>query len=187
MLLILLLLRMLLIRMLMFLPNMTACHIGISLDGRGPNNTIVSGEASSLLALAECVSYMERGLADVMIAGGVGNRLNLTPIMYRGDENLSHRSADPAAASRPFDAERDGMVNGEGSAAFVPNLNIGNCAACFTSRHQSMIEFFKDLWAFMRERKKLWLAPIIFVMLFLGALLVFTQGSVVAPFIYTLF
>lgn len=50
-----------------------------------------------------------------------------------------------------------------------------------------MLELFKDLWAFMRERKKLWLAPIIFVMLFLGALLVFSQGSVVAPFIYTLF
>lgn len=50
-----------------------------------------------------------------------------------------------------------------------------------------MLELIKDLWAFMRERKKLWLAPIIFVMLLLGALLVFTQGSVVAPFIYTLF
>lgn len=50
-----------------------------------------------------------------------------------------------------------------------------------------MLELFKDLWAFMRERKKLWLAPIIFVMLLLGALLVFSQGSVVAPFIYTLF
>lgn len=50
-----------------------------------------------------------------------------------------------------------------------------------------MIDLIKDLWGFMRERKKFWLAPIIFVMLLLGALLVLTQGSAVAPFIYTLF
>ena len=50
-----------------------------------------------------------------------------------------------------------------------------------------MIELIKDLWDFMRERKKFWLAPIIIVMLLLGALIVFAQGSAVAPFIYTLF
>jgi hypothetical protein len=50
-----------------------------------------------------------------------------------------------------------------------------------------MIDFLKDLWGFMRERKKFWLAPIIIVLLLLGALLVFAQGSAVAPFIYTLF
>ncbi len=50
-----------------------------------------------------------------------------------------------------------------------------------------MIEFFKDLWAFMKERKKYWLAPIILVLLLLGVLVVFAQGSAVAPFIYTLF
>ena len=50
-----------------------------------------------------------------------------------------------------------------------------------------MIELLQDLWAFMRERKKFWLAPIIVVMVLLGALIVLTQGSAVAPFIYTLF
>ena len=50
-----------------------------------------------------------------------------------------------------------------------------------------MFEFLKDLWDFMRERKKFWLAPIIIVMLLLGALIVLTQGSAVAPFIYTIF
>ena len=50
-----------------------------------------------------------------------------------------------------------------------------------------MMELLKDLWAFMRERKKFWLAPIIFVLLLLGTLIVLAQGSAVAPFIYTLF
>lgn len=50
-----------------------------------------------------------------------------------------------------------------------------------------MLDFFQDLWAFMRERKKFWLAPIIIVMVILGALIVLAQGSAVAPFIYTLF
>jgi hypothetical protein len=47
--------------------------------------------------------------------------------------------------------------------------------------------FIKELWTFLRVRKKLWLAPIIIVMVLLGGLLVLAQGSVVAPFIYTLF
>ena len=50
-----------------------------------------------------------------------------------------------------------------------------------------MIDLLQDLWSFMRERKKFWLAPIILVMLLLGALLVLAQGSAIAPFIYTLF
>jgi hypothetical protein len=50
-----------------------------------------------------------------------------------------------------------------------------------------MIDFMTDLWGFMKERKKFWMAPIIAVMLLLGALIVLSQGSAVAPFIYTLF
>jgi hypothetical protein len=50
-----------------------------------------------------------------------------------------------------------------------------------------MGSFLKELWEFMRVRKKFWLAPIIIILLLLGALIVFTQGSAVAPFIYTLF
>jgi len=105
--------------MLKYLPNMVACHIGIALDARGPNNTIVLGEASSLLAISECARVIERGDADVMVAGGTGSRLNVPAMMFRGDSHLSHRGDDPAAASRPFDADRDGMVNGEGAAVVV--------------------------------------------------------------------
>jgi len=49
------------------------------------------------------------------------------------------------------------------------------------------MEFLKELWMFLRIRKKLWLAPIIIVLLILGGLLIIAQGSVVAPFIYTIF
>jgi len=50
-----------------------------------------------------------------------------------------------------------------------------------------VFELLKDLWGFMKERKKFWLAPIIAIMLLLGVLIVLTEGSAVAPFIYTLF
>jgi hypothetical protein len=50
-----------------------------------------------------------------------------------------------------------------------------------------MGELVLELWAFMRERKKFWLLPIVGVLLLFGALIVLTQGSAVAPFIYTLF
>jgi len=49
------------------------------------------------------------------------------------------------------------------------------------------MEFLRDLWLFMKERKKFWLAPAIIILLILGILIVFAGGSAVAPFIYTLF
>jgi hypothetical protein len=49
------------------------------------------------------------------------------------------------------------------------------------------MEFIKELWMFLKSRKKLWLAPLILVMIVLGGLLVLVQGSVIAPFIYTIF
>ena len=50
-----------------------------------------------------------------------------------------------------------------------------------------MFDLLRDLWGFMRERKKFWLAPIMILLVLLGGLLVLAQGSAVAPFIYTLF
>jgi hypothetical protein len=49
------------------------------------------------------------------------------------------------------------------------------------------MEFIREFWAFLRVRKKLWLAPVIIVMLVLGGLIILTEGTVVAPFVYTLF
>jgi hypothetical protein len=50
-----------------------------------------------------------------------------------------------------------------------------------------MIDFIKEFWEFLRERKKYWLLPIIIVLAFFGFLIVLSQGSAVAPFIYTIF
>lgn len=49
------------------------------------------------------------------------------------------------------------------------------------------MDFFKDLWGFLKVRKKFWLLPIILVLLLFGALIVFVGGTAIAPFIYTLF
>ena len=49
------------------------------------------------------------------------------------------------------------------------------------------MEFMRDLWGFMRVRKKFWMLPMILVLLLFGALIVLTSGSAIAPFIYTLF
>ena len=50
-----------------------------------------------------------------------------------------------------------------------------------------MLEFLKDLWDFMRLRKKFWLAPIIIVLVLLGGLILLTEGTAVAPFVFSLF
>jgi len=55
------------------------------------------------------------------------------------------------------------------------------------SRGKGKLAILGDLWGFLRVRKKWWLGPIVVVLLLLGLLIVFTQGSVLAPFIYTLF
>jgi 3-oxoacyl-[acyl-carrier-protein] synthase II len=105
--------------MLKYLPNMPACHIGIYHDARGPNNTITLGEVSSLLAINEAVRVIESGRADVMFAGGASSRILPTIWVFRDNKYLSHRNENPASASRPFDATRDGPVNGEGACSLI--------------------------------------------------------------------
>lgn len=105
--------------MLRYLPNMPACHIAIAHDARGPNNTITLGEVSSLMAVAEAAHIIARGAADIMVCGGTSTRL--TPVNFvRGFvQQVSRRNDAPQSACRPFDRDRDGMVNAEGAAALV--------------------------------------------------------------------
>lgn len=106
--------------MLRQLPNMPACHIAIEHDAQGPNNTITCRESSGLLALAEGVRTIERGVADVMIVGACSSMMDPIDITRMNSfETLSQRDDDPQRACRPFDKDRDGAVVGEGAGAFV--------------------------------------------------------------------
>ena len=105
--------------MLKYLPNMSACHIGIAKDARGPNNTIVEGDVSSLLAIIEATDTIARGHADVMLTGATGSLLAWVDVCWHGGARMSRNNSNPAAASRPFDSSRDGFVMSEGSAVFV--------------------------------------------------------------------
>src|SRR5688572_13985936 len=96
--------------MLKYLPNMAACHISIVHDARGPNNSIVQGGASSLLAVIEATTVIERGLADAMLAGGSGSLVQSSCLPFRGWDHLSNWQGAPAEAARPFDARRAGLV-----------------------------------------------------------------------------
>ena len=101
------------------LPNMTASHIAIAHDARGPNNSIVLGDVSSLLAIGEAASIIRRGWADVMLTGGTGCRLHPTALVARGEAVLTRSFDDYRQVCRPFDRDRDGMLDGEGAAVFV--------------------------------------------------------------------
>jgi 3-oxoacyl-[acyl-carrier-protein] synthase II len=102
------------------LPNMVSSHVAIAVDARGPNNCIVHAEISSLLAIQEAVRALRWGIADAIIAGGSSAQIN--PIAWLRQcvcRRLSRRNDAPEAAARPFDADRDGEIRGEGACALV--------------------------------------------------------------------
>lgn len=105
--------------MLKYLPNMTACHVGITYDLRGPSNTLVNGETAGIAALLEAARVILRGQADVMYAGGTSCCSSPTAWKRYEVYGLSQNLANPAGAVRPFDARRDGVVFGEGAATCV--------------------------------------------------------------------
>jgi 3-oxoacyl-[acyl-carrier-protein] synthase II len=105
--------------LLKYLPNMPACHVAIAHDARGPNNSILLGEASSLLAMSEAMRTIEMDRADVMIVGGTSCPIHARNWVFRDPRQFSRRYDDPTRAVRPFDADRDGEVPGEGAGAFV--------------------------------------------------------------------
>jgi len=102
-----------------YLPNMTACHISIARDARGPVNTMVQGDTSALLAIIEAAEVVTRGAADLMLAGGTSSTVTILDQTWHAGANLSTRKDSPETASRPFDANRDGAVASEGASLFV--------------------------------------------------------------------
>jgi len=102
------------------IPNMTAGCVGIDLGIKGPNISMATACASSAHALGESMRVLQRGEADVMISGGAEGALCKIALAGFGNMGaVSKRNDDPARASRPFDAERDGFVMGEGAAMLV--------------------------------------------------------------------
>jgi 3-oxoacyl-[acyl-carrier-protein] synthase II len=105
--------------MLKSLPNMAACHVGIALDARGPNNTITTASTSSLNAMLEAINVIRRDKADVMVVGATASQNTYTRLLQRYEVDFSRTYADPASACKPFDRERDGCVSGESASALV--------------------------------------------------------------------
>ena len=106
--------------MLNYLPNMPGSHIAIFNDFRGPNNSLTMREIAGVLAIREAAQTIERGHADVMLAGATGTRIHSFKTIHAiQTEQLADPSLSPAEGCRPFDAQRTGMVVGEGAGAIV--------------------------------------------------------------------
>ncbi len=102
--------------MLKSLPNMPACHVGIAVDARGPNNTIVMDEVGGLLALQEAAMIIQRGAADMMVVGSTGNRTTPSRLMYRHASLYNTRVDQELPYCMPYDARRHGIVRARAQA-----------------------------------------------------------------------
>ncbi|MDY7009197.1 MAG: beta-ketoacyl-[acyl-carrier-protein] synthase family protein [Planctomycetota bacterium] len=107
--------------LLKYLPNMLACHVTIIHGAKGPSNTITCGEASGYLAAGEAARTIARGAADVAIAGGAESKVNPMNLLR---QTLLGRVAtggndQPGQACKPFDADADGTVIGEGGGLLI--------------------------------------------------------------------
>lgn len=103
-----------------FLPNLAAGHVSIAVDARGPNRAPATACAAGAQAVADAVDDIRLGRADAMLAGGTESAF--TPAGMAGFDAmraLSTRNDDPATASRPFDADRDGFVMAEGAGVLL--------------------------------------------------------------------
>ena len=103
-----------------YLPNMPACHVSVANHLRGPNNTITTSSAASTQAIGEAYRVIERGDADIMLAGGTDSKLNAMGISrFQLLGFLSTREESPEKVYCPFDKKHDGIVLGEGSGILV--------------------------------------------------------------------
>lgn len=103
-----------------YLPNMPACHISIAHGLGGPSNTVTTSSAAATQAIGEAFQVIQRGDADLMIAGGTDSKINAMGIsrLYLLGV-LSKTAGDAQKAYRPFDEARDGMILGEGAGLIV--------------------------------------------------------------------
>ncbi|MDP3919667.1 MAG: beta-ketoacyl-[acyl-carrier-protein] synthase family protein [Candidatus Omnitrophota bacterium] len=103
-----------------YLPNMPACHISIAHGLRGPSNTITTSSASAAQAIGDAYRTLERGDADVMIAGGTDSKINAYGMgRFEMLGLLSRRNHTPQDAYCPFDQKHDGIIVGEGAGLII--------------------------------------------------------------------
>jgi beta-ketoacyl-acyl-carrier-protein synthase II len=104
----------------MLVPNMVAGHLAMEFKATGPNFVTATACASGATAIASASELLRNGTCDIVIAGG--SEAGVSPLIVTGFAQmgaLSKRLDEPAAASRPFDAGRDGFVIGEGSGILI--------------------------------------------------------------------
>lgn len=104
----------------MMIPNMATGLAAIALGAKGPSSAVATACAAGSNAIGDAFRILQLGKADAMICGGAESAI--TPLGVAGFASakaLSFRNDDPATASRPFDAERDGFVIGEGAGLLV--------------------------------------------------------------------
>ncbi len=102
------------------IANMAAGYSAIHFGFTGPTNTTITACAASANAIGDATELIRRGAADVMLTGGAETGITeFVVASFNASRALSTRNDDPEAASRPFDADRDGFVMGEGGAALV--------------------------------------------------------------------
>ena len=104
----------------MFIPNIGSGLVSIRYGAQGPNHSTVSACSSGAHAIGDALRVIQRGDADVMVAGGA--EAAIVPISIAGFASMkamSRRNDSPETASRPFDATRDGFVIGEGAGCLV--------------------------------------------------------------------
>ncbi len=107
----------------MLIANLASGHISIEFGLKGPNTTIVTACATGTHSIGEAAKAIERGDADMMVAGG--SEAAFSPLAFSGFcamRAMSTRNDDPDHASRPFDRDRDGFVMGEGAGVVVLEL-----------------------------------------------------------------
>ncbi|KGG14617.1 3-oxoacyl-(acyl-carrier-protein) synthase [Prochlorococcus sp. MIT 0602] len=104
----------------MMIPNMATGLTAIALGAKGPSSAVATACAAGSNAIGDSFRLLQLGKADAMICGGA--EASITPLGVAGFSSakaLSFRNEDPSKASRPFDAERDGFVIGEGSGVLI--------------------------------------------------------------------
>ncbi len=102
------------------LPNLSTFHTCVKLNAQGYTNTTATACAAGSMAIAEAAEVIKRGHCDIMIAGGTEAAVTeVTLAGFIAMRALSIRNEEPGGASRPFDANRDGFVIGEGCAMFI--------------------------------------------------------------------